>query len=229
MLRLSRLQEGLPQAERGIGPDDRPALRGVQASQGPGHPQGKPACGHLHRPECETNRDTTTVGQCPYCGKDLRILYSRFGKRFIGCSGYPNCKRTYPLPQLGTVYSTGSKCETCGAPIMGVKGARSWQFCADMDCASNKRAKKKEAEEKPKKAAPKKTAKKAPAKKTAAPRAAEPPVKRLRQRTLRSRNRQRKLRPRRSRTGEEDRVTQSFSACDRRHIHRARGRPGPPR
>jgi DNA topoisomerase-1 len=127
-------------------------------------------------PECETNRDTTTVGQCPECGKDLRILYSRFGKRFIGCSGYPTCKRTYPLPQLGTVYSTGNKCETCGAPIMGVKGPRSWQFCANMDCASNKRAKKdKEGEgEEPKKAAAKKPVKKkAPAKKAASKKVAE--------------------------------------------------------
>jgi DNA topoisomerase-1 len=126
-------------------------------------------------PECETNRDTTTVGQCPDCGKDLRILYSRFGKRFIGCSGYPNCKRTYPLPQLGTVYSTGNKCETCGAPVMGVKGARSWQFCANMECVSNKRAKKeKEAEGgEPKKTAAKKPAKKALAKKAGTKKPAE--------------------------------------------------------
>jgi len=109
------------------------------------------------------------VGQCPLCGKDLRILYSRFGKRFIGCSGYPECKRTYPLPQLGTVYSTGNKCEVCGAPVMGVKGPRSWQFCADMDCTSNKRAKKEKEGEEPKKTAAKKPAKKAPAKKKAKP------------------------------------------------------------
>ena len=113
-------------------------------------------------PECETNRETTTVGQCPLCGKDLRILYSRFGKRFIGCSGYPDCKRTYPLPQLGTVYSTGNKCEVCGA--------RSWQFCADMDCVSNKRAKKEKEGDagESKKTVPKKAAKKkTPAKKAA--------------------------------------------------------------
>jgi len=124
-------------------------------------------------PECETNRDSTTVGQCPLCGKDLRILYSRFGKQFIGCSGYPECKRTYPLPQLGTVYSTGNKCEVCGAPVMGVKGPRSWQFCADMDCTSNKRAKKEKEGEEPKKTAAKKPVKKAAAKKAPAKKAAD--------------------------------------------------------
>jgi trigger factor len=52
---------------------------------------------------------------------------------------------------------------------MGVKGARSWQFCANMDCTSNKRAKKeKETDgDEPAKAAAKKPAKKAPAKKKA--------------------------------------------------------------
>ena len=129
-------------------------------------------------PDCETNRDSTTVRQCPECGKDLRILYSRFGKRFIGCSGYPNCKRTYPLPQLGTVYSTGNKCETCGAPIMGVKGARSWQFCANMECTSNKRAKKdKEEEKEAKKPAKKAPAKKAVANKTASKKSGKAPAK----------------------------------------------------
>jgi DNA topoisomerase-1 len=117
------------------------------------------------------------VGQCPECGKDLRILYSRFGKRFIGCSGYPTCKRTYPLPQLGTVYSTGGKCDTCGAPIMGVKGARSWQFCANMDCTSNKKAKKEkegEGDEPKKAAASKKPVKKAVTKKAATKKAVPP-------------------------------------------------------
>lgn len=45
---------------------------------------------------------------CPDCGKPLVIRYSWRGK-FIGCSGYPECKHTEPLTE-----PTGAACPTCG-------------------------------------------------------------------------------------------------------------------
>ena len=73
-------------------------------------------------PDCETNKGRDVVGPCPECGKDLKTLHSRAGKRFLGCSGYPECKRTYPLPQFGTIFPTGDLCELCKAPLFGMKG-----------------------------------------------------------------------------------------------------------
>ena len=118
-------------------------------------------------PDCESNKGRESVGDCPECGKELRVLYSRAGKRFIGCSGYPECKRTYPLPQYGVLQVAGDKCPECGAPIMRVKGKGGWQFCANMQCPTSKKGKAESAGdgEKPK---AKKAAKKAPVKKAAA-------------------------------------------------------------
>jgi|Deesub1362A_J573_1020465.scaffolds.fasta_scaffold00076_82 DNA topoisomerase-1 len=54
-----------------------------------------------------------TIGKCPECGKDLVIRKSRGknAKRFIGCSGYPECSFTLPLPQNGSIYLTDKNCE----------------------------------------------------------------------------------------------------------------------
>ena len=109
---------------------------------------------HCIDPSCESNRDRNTVGSCPKCNKDLRVIFSRAGKRFLGCSGYPDCKQTYPLPQYGQFAATGEKCEACGAPMLQIwMRGQSWKSCVDMECPS----KKKNGETKPKKAAVKKT------------------------------------------------------------------------
>ena len=48
-----------------------------------------------------------TVGECPQCGSDLVIKKARTGGQFIGCSAYPKCTYTKPLP-------TGVLCPECG-------------------------------------------------------------------------------------------------------------------
>jgi len=128
--------------------------------------RGSPVKVQCIDPDCKSNQGKESVGDCPVCGKELRILYSRAGKRFIGCSGYPECKRTYPLPQYGMLEFLGLKCPECGAPVLRVKGRGGWQFCANMECPTSKKAKKKDerGEEKP---APKKTVKRTAVKKTA--------------------------------------------------------------
>ncbi|MBQ7449924.1 type I DNA topoisomerase [bacterium] len=35
---------------------------------------------------------------CEKCGKKMIVRTSRFGKQFLGCSGYPECKNMKPLP-----------------------------------------------------------------------------------------------------------------------------------
>lgn len=92
-------------------------------------------------PECESNRKTGSIGSCPKCGKQLRIVRSQRGKRFIGCEGYPACDLTYPLPQYGTITPLGGSCEACGAPMIEVSTGKrgKWRLCPNMNCPSRKK------------------------------------------------------------------------------------------
>ena len=82
-----------------------------------------------------------TVGKCPKCGKDLVIRFSRKGKRFVGCTGFPACKNTYSLPQKGAIEKTGEMCEVCNTPVVKVKmaGKKAWDMCLDSDCKARKK------------------------------------------------------------------------------------------
>lgn len=103
--------------------------------------KGQPPLVHCIDPECESNKKMTSMGKCPKCGNDLRILFSRTGKRFVGCSNYPECKRTYPLPQRGVIHVLDRSCDVCGAPMIDVRnGNRSWRLCVDLECPSKKNA-----------------------------------------------------------------------------------------
>ncbi len=94
-------------------------------------------------PKCEYNKKKDYVGKCPKCGGDLVIRQSRNGKRFIGCSNYPQCNVTYPLPQKGEIIPTGETCPYCGAPLIIIrrKGHKDWKICPNMDCEYNRRKK----------------------------------------------------------------------------------------
>lgn len=79
------------------------------------------------------------VGQCPKCGSNLRIIRAKKSKkRFVGCTNYPDCQVTYPLPQFGDVISTGEVCEPCGSPKVKIisKGKRPWELCLDPKCST---------------------------------------------------------------------------------------------
>ncbi|MCK5300985.1 MAG: topoisomerase DNA-binding C4 zinc finger domain-containing protein, partial [Thermoplasmatales archaeon] len=86
------------------------------------------------------NLEQNIYGKCPNCGKDLIEILSRNNKRFIGCTGYPNCTNTYPLPQKGGISKTDRICESCKTPIIRVisKGKKPWNMCLDMKCESKK-------------------------------------------------------------------------------------------
>jgi len=93
-------------------------------------------------PKCEYNKKKDFVGKCPECGGELIIRQSRNGKRFLGCSNYPKCKVTYPLPQRGVVIPTGETCPYCGAPLIIIrkKGRKDWKLCPNMQCEYNKKS-----------------------------------------------------------------------------------------
>ena len=79
------------------------------------------------------------VGKCPKCGKDLQIRASSKTKSmFIGCSGWPDCDVTYPLPK-GKIEAVEELCPTCGMPQVKVSAfrAKPQVRCIDPNCASN--------------------------------------------------------------------------------------------
>jgi len=79
------------------------------------------------------------VGKCPKCGKDLQIRASQKTRgMFIGCSGWPECDVTYPLPQ-GKIEAQEELCPTCGMPQVKVTAFRSKPrvVCIDPNCATN--------------------------------------------------------------------------------------------
>jgi DNA topoisomerase-1 len=82
-------------------------------------------------PKCQSNTSVNDIGECPSCGGRIRIMYSKAGKRFAGCSGWPACDRTYPLRPTGTITSTDVKCENCSSPVISV-GNRT--ECINMEC-----------------------------------------------------------------------------------------------
>jgi DNA topoisomerase-1 len=89
-------------------------------------------------------RVQNTIGPCPVCGKPMVIRTSKNRKRFVACTGYPDCRNTYSLPQKGAVYPTETRCKTCGTPVVKVKfkGKRLWTLCLNSECPSKQKGKK---------------------------------------------------------------------------------------
>ncbi len=50
-----------------------------------------------------------SIGRCPEC--DGFLIIKRFDKRFIGCTNYPKCRFSLPLPQHGRIKITSDVCE----------------------------------------------------------------------------------------------------------------------
>jgi len=84
----------------------------------------------------EALEEERKIGKCK-CGGELRIIKSRkTGKIFIGCSNYPNCKISYPLPLASKIEKTGKICDKCGTPIIKIfrKGKKPFQMCLSISC-----------------------------------------------------------------------------------------------
>jgi DNA topoisomerase-1 len=58
---------------------------------------------------------------CPECGKPLVIRHGRYGK-FIGCSGWPACRYTAPIPLPGV------SCPLCGGAVAEKRTRRGRKF-----------------------------------------------------------------------------------------------------
>ncbi len=79
------------------------------------------------------------LGVCPADKGNLLLRKAGVsGKRFLGCSNFPNCRVTFPLPQKGTLHATGKTCPACNkAPLVRLAGQRfKMEICVNYDCPS---------------------------------------------------------------------------------------------
>ncbi len=88
----------------------------------------------------ETRRNQKIMGDCGVCEDgELKIIVSkRTGKRFAGCTNYPDCNNSFPLPQNGKIVPLGESCDECGVPKIKVirKGKRPYTMCINHECSS---------------------------------------------------------------------------------------------
>ncbi len=87
-------------------------------------------------------REDKIVGVCPNCQNQLKVIRSKkTKKRFVGCSNYPDCSTTFPLPQSGGIIPTDEICPDCGTPRIKIisKGRRPWILCLDPNCPTKKK------------------------------------------------------------------------------------------
>lgn len=86
-------------------------------------------------PKCKNTKpmpDDEVKQPCPKCGAKLLKRISKKGKKFYGCSNYPECDFASPgVP-------TGEKCPECGGYI--IYGLRNRKYCMNAECPT--RAKK---------------------------------------------------------------------------------------
>jgi DNA topoisomerase I len=73
----------------------------------------------------EIVRDSVAAdaGPCPDCGRELNVRWNRYG-RFLGCSGYPECRYTQSLDEekKAEPKATGEACPKCGAELFEREG-----------------------------------------------------------------------------------------------------------
>ena len=84
-----------------------------------------------------------TVGKCHESDHPLIMRRAKTGKRFVGCSGYPECTVTYPLPQYGKIIADTdadgnmTTCPVCTSPVIRVMNAKNrqpWVTCLTVEC-----------------------------------------------------------------------------------------------
>jgi len=83
-------------------------------------------------------RSQQFIGICPTCGNNMTIKKSKNGN-FIGCDGYPECARAYPLPRGAMIQPTETTCPECGLTQLRIvrKGMPPSVQCIDPKCKSN--------------------------------------------------------------------------------------------
>ncbi len=84
----------------------------------------------------EIIREVVTAGEqvdCPECGRPMQVRWNRYG-RFLGCTGYPECRHTQTLDEKERVEPkpTGEMCPKCGSELVEREG----RFGAFIACSN---------------------------------------------------------------------------------------------
>ena len=88
-------------------------------------------------PQCKADEadeaEDRIIGVCPDCGEkhdgELAIKQLRNGSRLVGCTRYPDCDYSLPLPRRGEIEITDERCEEHGLPELLVhSGEEPWEL-----------------------------------------------------------------------------------------------------
>jgi DNA topoisomerase-1 len=88
-------------------------------------------------PRCAADEADETedriIGDCPECGQreggELAIKQLRSGSRLVGCTRYPDCEYSLPLPRRGDIEVTDERCEEHDLPELVVHdGDDPWEL-----------------------------------------------------------------------------------------------------
>lgn len=85
-------------------------------------------------PECKNTKpmpEDEVKQPCPKCGGKLVKKTSKKGKKFYGCSNYPECD--FAAPSI----PTGEKCPECGSFI--ISGVRGRKYCMNSECPTRQK------------------------------------------------------------------------------------------
>ncbi|MEI7475001.1 MAG: type I DNA topoisomerase [bacterium] len=80
---------------------------------------------------------------CTECGKQMALKTSRFGKQFLGCSGYPDCKSIMPLTKdnkpVPEDRPAEENCDKCGSSMVIKYGPYGdYLSCTNEECKTKK-------------------------------------------------------------------------------------------
>ncbi|WP_136717941.1 DNA topoisomerase I [Halorientalis salina] len=88
-------------------------------------------------PQCKADEadesEDEVIGTCPDCGQDeggeLAIKHLRSGSRLVGCTRYPDCEYSLPLPRRGDIDIEDEHCEEHDLPELTVhNGDEPWEL-----------------------------------------------------------------------------------------------------
>ena len=89
-------------------------------------------------PQCKADEadaeEDRVIGTCPECGEaeggELAIKRVRSGSRLVGCTRYPDCDYSLPLPRRGDIEITDVRCEEHDLPelVVHTGGDEPWEL-----------------------------------------------------------------------------------------------------
>jgi DNA topoisomerase-1 len=90
---------------------------------------GCPLCKAEEAEEAEDR----VIGECPECGEEhggeLAIKKLQTGSRLVGCTRYPDCEYSLPLPRRGEIEVTDERCEEHDLPELVIhNGDEPWEL-----------------------------------------------------------------------------------------------------